>query len=174
MTLLWLVAIGAGGQTAFASTATEPAPDTEPKEPMLSSELMKEISDGFELFDQDGDGTISVEELSLVMKAFGDEPADDEVRQMIEANDTSGDGAIDFGEFVRMMHPAPSQQDVRAAFVTFDQDNDEFIDQSELSQAMADIGEELDDDEVWAMIDEVDNNGDRLVDYPEFVEIMTR
>ncbi len=152
-------------------------PEDLPKAPALPvppPDLMEEIAQGFILFDRNGDEVITVEELGQVMFSFGDKPTEEEVQIMITANDTSGDGVIDFPEFVRMMHNVPRQQDVRAAFVTFDRDNDEFIDSSELSFAMAEIGEDLNEDEVLAMIDEVDDNGDRLVDYPEFVEIMTR
>ncbi len=154
--------------------AAESMPEKLPKIPVPPPDLMQEITEGFVLFDRDKDGLITVKELGQVMFAFGDEPEEEEVRKMISANDTSGDGAIDFPEFVRMMHQVPSQHDVRAAFVTFDRDNDEFIDQDELSIAMASIGENLNEDEILAMIEEVDDNGDRLVDYPEFVEIMTR
>ena len=160
--------------SAAVSFGAESLPER-PKMPVPPPDRMQQITEGFILFDRNGDELITVEELEQVMYSFGDEPTEEEVRTMIEANDTSGDGAIDFPEFVSMMHQeAPSHQDVRAAFVTFDRDNDEYIDQEELTQAMANIGEDLNEDEVLAMIEEVDDNGDRLVDYPEFVEIMTR
>ncbi len=167
---LALIALGFGHGGAMATESPADAPEL----PVPSPDKMQEISEGFVLFDQDRDGSITAEELGKVMFSFGDKPNEEEVRAMIRANDTSGDGAIDFPEFVRMMYQAPSQQEVRAAFVTFDRDNDEFIDQKELLLAMSNIGEELNDEEISAMIEEVDDNGDGLVDYPEFVEIMTR
>ena len=174
--LVFSVALGAIAFTANAFAAGS-VPEDLPKAPALPvppPDLMEEIAQGFILFDRNGDEVITVEELGQVMFSFGDKPTEEEVQIMITANDTSGDGVIDFPEFVRMMHNVPRQQDVRAAFVTFDRDNDEFIDSEELSFAMSEIGEDLNEDEVLAMIDEVDDNGDRLVDYPEFVEIMTR
>lgn len=161
--VLGSVSVLAAGSAPEAEILPETTPDP-----------MREIAESFALFDRDNDRSISQKELGQVMVAFGDEPTEQEVRAMIAANDKSGDGTIDFPEFVRMMSQGPTRQEVRAAFVTFDRDNDEYIDRHELKSAMANIGEELGDDEVSAMIDEVDDNGDRMVDYPEFVEIMTR
>ncbi len=55
------------------------------------------------VFDRDGDGLISEEELRLTMNNLGEPLTDSEVRSMIEEADLDGDGRINFQEFARLM-----------------------------------------------------------------------
>jgi len=54
-----------------------------------------ELRAAFEVFDQDGSGTISAEEMRLVMKSIGEELTDAEIDEMIKIADTDGNGTID-------------------------------------------------------------------------------
>ena len=55
----------------------------------------------FKLFDADGDGLISAEELSSLIKKVGGEMADAEAKALINAADKDGNQGIDFGEFAK-------------------------------------------------------------------------
>ena len=55
------------------------------------------------MFDKDGNGKISKEELKLVMKNLGENLTDAEISEMILEADDNGDGAVDYEEFVKMM-----------------------------------------------------------------------
>jgi len=55
------------------------------------------------VFDKDGNGKISKEELKLVMKNLGENLTDEEINEMIREADDDGDGHVDFDEFVKMM-----------------------------------------------------------------------
>lgn len=55
------------------------------------------------MFDQDGSGNISKEELGNVMKALGQNMSLEELTEMINEADLDGDGEVSFEEFVRMM-----------------------------------------------------------------------
>lgn len=48
------------------------------------------------MFDRDGDGTITTNELGTVMKNLGQNPSQDELRQMISEVDEDGTFCIDF------------------------------------------------------------------------------
>jgi len=48
------------------------------------------------VFDRDGDGLISAEELKLTMNNLGEPLTDQEVKAMIEEADLDGDGLINF------------------------------------------------------------------------------
>lgn len=70
---------------------TEPADETE-------------LREAFRVFDTDGDGRISAEELHEMLVMLGDEHCMlDECRRMIRLVDRAGDGFVCFGDFVRMM-----------------------------------------------------------------------
>lgn len=73
----------------------------------------------FRVFDRDGDGLISEEELRLTMNNLGEPLTDLEVKSMIEEADLDGDGRINFSEFSRLMQ---SQQQVRSSSKSHDRD----------------------------------------------------
>jgi len=50
----------------------------------------------FQMFDKDGDGTISTKELGAVLRSLGLNPGQDEIDEMIEETDRDNSGAIDF------------------------------------------------------------------------------
>jgi calcium-binding protein CML len=63
-----------------------------------------ELKETFAVFDADGDGRISAEELRKVLASLGDERCSvDDCRRMIRGVDTDGDGFVCFQEFTRMM-----------------------------------------------------------------------
>jgi len=45
----------------------------------LSSEKLQEFKEAFNLFDKDGDGTISAKELVVVMRSIGIQPSEEDV-----------------------------------------------------------------------------------------------
>ena len=68
-----------------------------------SDEALENLKDAFSVFDIDGNGSITAEELQMVMKSLGDECSLAECRKMISGIDSDGDGMIDFEEFKVMM-----------------------------------------------------------------------
>ena len=52
--------------------------------------ILTEFKDAFSLFDKDGNGTISKDELGMVMKSIGRNPTEQELQDMI--NDVDADG----------------------------------------------------------------------------------
>ena len=89
-----------------------------------TEELIAEFKEAFSLFDKDGDGTITTEELGTVMRSLGQNPSEAELQDMINEGDADGDGTIDFSEFLAMMalkvKDSDTEQEIRAAFRVFD------------------------------------------------------
>ena len=79
----------------------------------------------------------------------------------------SGNGKIDFEEFVMMMakQQCLGPEELEQAFRMFDKDGDGFIDARELRHLLTNLGEKLSEQEVDEMIAEVDIDGDGKVDY---------
>jgi Ca2+-binding EF-hand superfamily protein len=63
----------------------------------------EEMLEAFQIFDQDGDGNISADELRQIMENLGERLTDEEVEDMVKEADTDGDGEINYKEFCRMM-----------------------------------------------------------------------
>ena len=56
----------------------------------------QELLEAFKVFDKDGDGFISADELRIVMTSLGEKLTDQEVDDMLNEADTNGDGKIDY------------------------------------------------------------------------------
>lgn len=144
----------------------------------LTEEQIAEFKDAFSLFDKNGDGRITSDELGTVMKSLGQEPTDKEVRDMIKEVDIDGNGTIEFSEFLEMMvkklvDNSDPEKDLLEAFRVFDRDGNGYISESELRQVMASLGEPLTNSEIDEMILEADIDGDGQINYEEFVAIMS-
>ena len=63
----------------------------------------KELMDVFMVFDKDGSGTISAEELRSAMRVIGEKLTDDEIEDAIKLADSSGDGEVDYDEFINFV-----------------------------------------------------------------------
>ncbi|KAK7310118.1 hypothetical protein RJT34_07409 [Clitoria ternatea] len=66
-------------------------------------EVLENLKEAFSVFDIDGNGSITAEELHMVMESLGDACSMDECRKMIQGVDSDGDGMINFEEFKMMM-----------------------------------------------------------------------
>jgi Ca2+-binding protein (EF-Hand superfamily) len=73
------------------------------KKPVDEIEMMMELRKTFRLFDKNGDGQISVQELRESLWSLGEEISEEEAREMIQEADVDGDGYINFEEFARVM-----------------------------------------------------------------------
>ncbi|KRX14981.1 Calmodulin [Trichinella nelsoni] len=62
----------------------------------------QELSMIFQLFDQNGDGFISPQELKKAMENLGEDVSTKEINLMISAADSNGDGLINYDEFKRI------------------------------------------------------------------------
>ena len=63
----------------------------------------EELRARFTLFDKDGNGLITRDELRDVMTQLGEKMSEDDIDEMIEDADKNGDGMINYEEFVAYM-----------------------------------------------------------------------
>ncbi|XP_054446763.1 calmodulin-like [Pteronotus mesoamericanus] len=144
----------------------------------LSKEQVAEFKAAFTRFDKNGDGTINVQELGDVLRTLGQNPTEDELKNIIAQVDTDGDGAISFPEFLaamaKRMKSLGGQLDLQEVFRAFDLDGDGYITIDELKQAMARVGQKLSQEELEAMIKEADLDKDGRVNYEEFSRILNQ
>ena len=60
--------------------------------------FITEFKEAFQLFDKDGNGSISTKELGMVMRSLGQNPTEAELMDMINEVDEDGSGSVDFPE----------------------------------------------------------------------------
>lgn len=143
----------------------------------LSEDEVADLKEAFSMFDTDNGGTISFTELRGVMKSLGANPTDDDLKRMMQSVDDNGDNEIDFEEFLDLMSSnKPSLDDpdreLREAFKVFDEDNSGSISRTEVRKIMKKLGQKLSDEELDAMMEEVDTDKDGQIDFNEFKSMM--
>ena len=74
-----------------------------PEEKLLN---LSNLRMAFDSFDRDGSGTISLKELKDTVVVKGSEDDREMWEQLVKQVDVSGDGELDFNEFVQMMKRA--------------------------------------------------------------------
>lgn len=144
----------------------------------MSAEQVREFRSAFAFFDKDGDGRITADELSTVIRtSLGQSPTPSELRDMVSEVDADGDGTIEFAEFLALMarnrcKDGDGEEELREAFGVFDRNQDGLISREELRHVMVSLGEKMSEEEVDGMIFEADLDGDGFVDFREFVRMM--
>ncbi len=142
----------------------------------LTDETINQFHYLFDLFDKDSSGTITTKELGTVMRNLGQNPSEEELKQLIREVDLNGDGTIDFKEFlclmVKKMDDSDIDQELQDAFKFFDGDKDGYITSLELRNAMNNLGDEYTPEEAEEMIKEGDLDNDGKISFYEFMKIV--
>ncbi|MBW4632277.1 MAG: EF-hand domain-containing protein [Iphinoe sp. HA4291-MV1] len=139
---------------------------------MLSEQQVEKLWEAFKVFDEDGSGAISTEELGQIMRSLGQSPSDTELRDMIKEVDVDLSGSIDFEEFKALMVSKQGDRNSRLklAFSVFDENSSGEITADEMRTVMSKFG--LTDEELDEMVKEVDHDGDASIDFKEFCQLM--
>ncbi|XP_031248350.1 calmodulin-like protein 3 [Pistacia vera] len=146
--------------------------------PGMLHTVSTELRRVFQMFDRNGDGKITKKELSDSLQNLGIFIPDGDLVQMIDKIDTNGDGFVDIDEFGALyqtiMNEKDEEEDMKEAFNVFDQNGDGYITVDELRSVLASLGlkqgRTLED--CKRMIKKVDVDGDGMVDYAEFKQMM--
>ncbi|OMJ70044.1 hypothetical protein SteCoe_32082 [Stentor coeruleus] len=146
--------------------------------PGLTEDDIEEIKEAFDLFDSDGSGTVEPRELKSAMSSLGFEAKNATLFHVVSELDKDGSGAIDFDEFLGMMTSQMSDSDTReeihSIFILFDVDKTGYINVKNLRKIAKDLGETADDEELLDLIRKGDSDGDGLVSFDDFYNIMTK
>jgi Ca2+-binding EF-hand superfamily protein len=145
---------------------------TELETKAISEAEIEKLWKAFQVFDTDGSGSISAEELGEVMRSLGQNPTNTELRDMIKEVDVDLSGTIDFEEFKALMVSKQGDRESRLklAFSVFDEDGSGQITTKELHTVMSQFG--LTDKELDEILKEVDHDGDASIDFEEFCKLV--
>mmetsp|Transcript_6145 Transcript_6145/g.6767 ORF Transcript_6145/g.6767 Transcript_6145/m.6767 type:complete len:196 (-) Transcript_6145:238-825(-) len=145
----------------------------------LTEEQVQEIREAFELFDSDKNGLIDPHEMKVAMRALGFDAKKEEVLRMMQdctQRDQHHQPLIDLRGFTDLMTDRFAQRDPREemikAFKLFDPQNTGKISLRSLRKVAQELGENMSDQELQAMIDEFDRDHDGEINLEEFLAIM--
>ena len=142
----------------------------------IPEEKIAEYKEAFDMFDKSKKGTISAPDITKIMKNFGYPISREEVVEgMIAEIDTSGNGELDFEEFVTLMQKQTQYIDesdedqVLKAFKSFDKDHDGKITMYEFRYILTQLGDMFTDEECDTLFKECDLDNDGILAYQDFI-----
>eukprot|EP00371_Babesia_bovis_P001798 XP_001610445.1 centrin 3 [Babesia bovis T2Bo] len=142
----------------------------------VSEYHLNEISAAFRLLDSDNTGKIDYQELKVALRALGFQVHKKEVLQLMTKHDPKNTGYIDFEAFKSIMIKKISERDpmeeINMSFELFDADNKGKISFKDLKRVSMELGHNIPDEELRAMIDEFDNDRDGAISKDDFIGIM--
>lgn len=132
----------------------------------------------FKNSDVDGNGVITLDELALLCDIMGLPIEADEQDRLIQM-DTDGSGTLDVNEWIAwwvkrsstLPNPAKQQEVIaRNTYEKYDEDGSGSIDISELTRLLEDIGGSFTQKELNDAMNELDKDGNGILDQDEFVD----
>merc|ERR1711881_278296 len=135
--------------------------------PGLSVDEVEEIKEAFDLFDTDGSGAISVNELTSAMQSLGFDVKNAVFYNMVSDLDADGSGEIEFGEFLDVMTAKLSdkntKEEIDRVFKLFDKDRNGTLEADDLSRVCKELGEDMTEEAIREVIGRMDVDGDGAV-----------
>ncbi|KAA6390149.1 MAG: putative basal body centrin protein [Streblomastix strix] len=140
----------------------------------LTEQDKREIKESFELFDTKKRGKLDYYELKVAIRSLGVEIKKAEVLELM--NEYGEDNLVDYDSFVQIMTDKFSKRnpddEMRKAFLIFDEERSGKITLKQLRRVAKQLGEDIGDTELQAMIDEFDKDQDGAINEIEFINIM--
>lgn len=143
---------------------------------IASNQELKEIRKHFQALDKDGNGKLTRNELlEEYCKNMSFTQASQTVDKILQELDQDKDGYIDYTEFLVSCGNGMKKvvlENLKIAFQAFDLDQNGVITVDEIKEVLQD-GQTADDEAWKLMLKEADTNGDGMIDFQEFLKLMS-
>ena len=134
------------------------------KRPELTEDQKSEIKEAFDLFDSNKTGCVDYRELKVSMRALGFDVKKAEVLDLMKRYDRNETGTIQWDDYYEILTEKYLSRDpieeIIKAFKLFDDEGSGKITLKNLRRVARELGENLSDEELQAMIDEFDKDQD--------------
>mmetsp|Transcript_21887 Transcript_21887/g.31967 ORF Transcript_21887/g.31967 Transcript_21887/m.31967 type:complete len:154 (-) Transcript_21887:267-728(-) len=138
-----------------------------------------ELAEAFRLFDKEGTGRISKQDIGSVLRSLGQNPTQGELQDMIEAIGGSADGTLDQASFEQKMsgtvNSAETKEEILEVFRVFDKTGEGLISVTDLRHLMKCLGQNMREEELDEIIrGEANVNDNGFVDYANFIDALMK
>ena len=140
----------------------------------LNDEEVKNLNGIFENLDENKDGTLTFNEVKKGIEKLGKNELGVDVGEIFKSIDTDGSGRIDYTEFLAACINQKSflrQERLNEAFQMLDKDGTGKITKEEIKKALK-LDNDVDENVLNQLIKKYDLNGDGMIDYNEFLNMM--
>ncbi|ORC85601.1 centrin [Trypanosoma theileri] len=152
-------------------------PSSQRLPPDLTDSQRADIAEAFRILDVDGTETITPNDLKVALRALGYEPQKDVIKKLVAEMDKSGVSSnLILPEFEAIMKGkffAEDSEEVALAFSHFTKGKSDYITLDDLKRVAQEIGEDMPEDILQAMIEEADVlDHDKRVSKEEFLRML--
>ena len=142
----------------------------------LNEEQVSIFKEVFTLFEKDDENFISAKDLGTVLRLLGMRLTDNEVDDIMVQVDIDNNGRIEFSEFLlmmdRKMKDSGKKEKFYEVFCQFDHGQKGYISYSDISAAMAHLGEKLEKQQIIEMMEEAGINNDGKISFKVFTTLL--
>jgi Ca2+-binding EF-hand superfamily protein len=141
----------------------------------LTVETVHKLKEVFDVFDYDGSGNVSADELINTIRALNLEAQAGQIIAIVHNSGHSGD--IDFAAFLSIFGfngDSTSESTLQTVFEAFDSTGCGSFSAEDFEKAAASVGEHFSAAEVDQMIDYADKDRDGTISFEEFVNVVTK
>ena len=141
--------------------------------PDHSHSAVAEIAEAFRVLTSEN--AFDAAMLTKVMRAHGQQPTEEEVRELIKTIDQTGDGLVRFPEFASLMTQPVELEDIndmKSAFLELDRECKGYVSTSDFLMLMATYGERSKPEECEEMIRFADPDDTGRIDYHSFLSTL--
>ena len=141
----------------------------------LDADTVGKLKEVFDVFDYDGSGNVSTEELINTIRALNLEAQAAQILAIV--NNAGHQGDIDFAAFLDIFGfggDSNNEATLQTVFEAFDTTGSGAFGPEEFENVAASVGEHFSSSEVDQMIDYADKDRDGAINYEEFVKVVTQ
>eukprot|EP00929_Paragymnodinium_shiwhaense_P049091 TRINITY_DN24780_c0_g1_i1.p1 TRINITY_DN24780_c0_g1~~TRINITY_DN24780_c0_g1_i1.p1 ORF type:complete len:188 (+),score=43.24 TRINITY_DN24780_c0_g1_i1:71-565(+) len=137
----------------------------------LNKEQLEKVADNFRLLDRDKDGKLTVQEVGILFRAFGQNPTDEELAEMLRVVPSQGVDIDGFVQFFTSNYRTPTSEDTLVrAFQVFDLSDSGIMDANKFKEMLTSLGEPMPQEEVDAILREADVDERGLFNYKSLAQ----
>ena len=144
----------------------------------LTEDEICELREAFNIFDVDSDGSIEVNQLSMLLNSLKQYPTKEELTQILKDIENDNPNKIYFNQFLKILSKLLKSKNnddnsfLKKLFLCFDRNKNGLISIHEIRHIVSHSKEKLSEKEIEFIMKEVDTDEDGYISFEEFMTIM--
>ena len=142
----------------------------------LTNKQVAEIRETFALFDKQGTGSVTIEQMAIIFRALGQTPTEAEMENIKAEADPEGLGTVEYAEFLsiyaRFQKDPVTETELLSAFDELDDKKMGNITVKKLRHLLSTCREPISDEEVRKLIKVAKPDAEGNINYKAFAKLL--